>query len=313
MIKIKRSLSVFFIIISSIFIILYISDKKNISNVSVTNKNKILIKDGNEYTKSYDYTFFKQDDNYDVYEYDDLINIFYKVLNQGWEEFTFYCDNSYVNCINDVSLISNDEDLLSNISNYVHPYNSYSSVKTSYDDTGEVTITVNYIYTEDEIEKINNEVERIINELEIDNLSSNREKIKTIHDYIVNNTKYDVNKADKLHSDYDSSRITGVLFEHYGVCSGYADTMALFLENMGIKNFKVSSNTHVWNAVYLDNDWYHLDVTWDDPVSKNGTDSLTYNYFLITNEELKEKQESYDEHIFNQSFYLELKENNEIV
>ena len=55
-----------------------------------------------------------------------------------------------------------------------------------------------------------------------------------LHDYIVNNTKYDQN--DKESTIYDSSRMIGLLFEHFAVCSGYTDTMAVMLEKINIKN-----------------------------------------------------------------------------
>lgn len=59
--------------------------------------------------------------------------------------------------------------------------------------------------------------------------------------------------------------------------------------------------------VYLNNNWLHLDLTWDDPVSEDGKDVLDYSYYLITTDKLKEEDSS-KSHKFNKDFYLELKE-----
>ena len=72
-----------------------------------------------------------------------------------------------------------------------------------------------------------------------------------------------------------------------------------------------NSEGHVWNAVYLDNQWLHLDLTWDDPVSNDGTDYLQHKYFLITTAQLEEVDSSGEvkvtEHQFKKNIYVELK------
>ena len=82
--------------------------------------------------------------------------------------------------------------------------------------------------------------------------------------------------------------------------------MGIFLNKMGITNYKVSNDTHVWNMVYLDGNWLHLDVTFDDPVSSNGKNYLSHDYFLISTERLKEldKKENKNSHVFNEQIYF---------
>ena len=144
-------------------------------------------------------------------------------------------------------------------------------------------------------------------------------KIKTIHDYIINTTKYDVERNNNKTSKYKSFIAYGPLLEGYATCNGYTDAMALFLTKMGIPNFKVAmtpdTNTkdeegHVWNAIYLNNTWLHLDLTWDDPVSLDGKDYLEHTYFLITTKELEaidNQDVQITEHNFKRNIYLELK------
>ena len=80
--------------------------------------------------------------------------------------------------------------------------------------------------------------------------------------------------------------------------------MAIFLDYYDIPNYKVISENHIWNAVYLNNKWYHLDLTWDDPVMKDGSNTLEYTFFLITTKELEEQ--ATNQHIFNKSVFSEV-------
>ena len=114
------------------------------------------------------------------------------------------------------------------------------------------------------------------------------------------NITYDDNyqKDDKITI---SNKATGALKNKIALCSGYADTYAIFLEKLGIPNFKVTSENHVWNAVYIDNKWLHIDVTWDDDeINKNNN----YNFYLLDTDELLKKDQT--EHSFSEEYYLEL-------
>ena len=304
MIKLKKFIS-FFISLIVIFIIAFnmndILDKlKKITNL----RPEVVIQPANQFKINNSFNFVKQVDDYVPYEYNDLVNIFYSVLNQGWSEFTFYCPIEYEKCLDDVAKISYDEVLLSDINNYVHPYNSYSTIKTLYDDTGEITIKINHLYSDDEIKKIDSDIDTIIKNNITDNMNDN-DKIKVIHDYIINNTQYDTKRANNLESPYDSSRILGLLYDKYSICSGYTDTMSVILTKLNIPNFKIASETHIWNAVFIDGSWKHLDLTWDDPVTASGKQILDHSYFLINNDELSKLDVNINEHAFDKNVYLE--------
>ena len=89
------------------------------------------------------------------------------------------------------------------------------------------------------------------------------------------------------------------------VCGGYTDLMQLFLEKMDVPNYRVSSDKHVWNAVYINNSWQHLDLTWDDPVYDDGHQVLDHSFFLVSTNKLLELEQT--QHSFDESHYLELK------
>lgn len=279
---------------------------------------QITLEAKNEYYKEDVYQFVHNTDDFKPLSKGDLKNIFYTIVNSGWKKFTFYCPSEYTECLNDVKEMSQNQDLLTHLNNYVHPFNGFSNVKTVISETREITVFIDYFYTEDEIKVINEKVNEIY-EKKITSDMNEEDKIKVIHDYIINNTKYDVERNNDGKSPYHSYTAYGPLLEGFATCNGYTDAMALFLIKMGIPNFKVAMTPennqnidgHVWNAVELNNEWYHLDLTWDDPVSSDGKDYLQHKYFLITTQELKEIDDGEVpvlEHQFKTSIYPELKE-----
>ena len=270
-----------------------------------SNNTKVNITDVNKYYRDYDFTFVQNISNKTPSNYQDLLNVYYTVINSGKDEFTFYCPkNEYDDCIDDVEGIANDQTLLSNINNYVHPYNQFSHIETEFDNLGKVTITIDRHYSKDDIEKINKKVDEIYKEIYNDNISP-YDNIKAFHDYIIENTKYDSDRSDKNIVKYRSDTAYGPLFEGYAICGGYTDLMELFLEKMGLKSYRVSSHLHIWNAVKIKDKWYHIDLTWDDPVLSDGTDDILHDYMLIDTKKLLELEKT--QHNFNENVFIELK------
>ena len=283
---------------------------------------RVLAEPGNEYKKDDDFIYVQNTDDFVPLSYNDILNIYYTILNNGYENFTFYCPSEYKDCTKDVAEISNNPETLSYISNFVHPFNSFSDdvespTTTEIYESGEINITVHYLYTEEEKQTLNKKVNDVLKEVIKTNMNE-KDKIKAVHDYIIEHSKYDTN--DKYPND--NSKATGPLLYGFATCSGYTDAMALFLEKLGIKNFKVATKFisedtegHIWNAVFLNDKWLHLDLTWDDPVdtSKDENerkDYLEYNYFLITTDELekvdKEGEVVIKDHLFSPRIYPEL-------
>lgn len=122
------------------------------------------------------------------------------------------------------------------------------------------------------------------------------EKIKAIHDWIVNHIEYD--QSLSRYTAYEAVTLGEA------VCQGYALLGYKMLKEAGITALiaegTVNTGEHAWNMVRLDGVWYHLDLTWDDPVgikaagkdtsaiaSKSGGSTIRYNYYLRTDEELR--------------------------
>ena len=231
---------------------------------------------------------------------EDIINSIYYLINSGANYTEKYCGKNYTECYNDMTSISNDTNTLSILNNYVHPFNSFESITFNFDNNI-IEIKIEHTYNEEQKNAINNAVDEIIQNNIKDNMTT-KQKIKTIHDYIINETDYDTLKTKNIKdTTYKSNTAYGVLIEHYGICSGYSDTMAIFLNKLNIINYKISNDQHIWNLIYLNGKWLHLDLTWDDPVSnKNITRD---NYFLIDTKTLKKLNDSV--HYYTTSYFPE--------
>lgn len=108
------------------------------------------------------------------------------------------------------------------------------------------------------------------------------EKVVFFHDYLVLNTKYDM-----LESDSVGQTAYGALVEGRCVCMGYTNAFFLLLSMAGIENEIVygeaGGEAHAWNKVWIDDGWYHVDVTWDDPLPDE-EGCVQHTYLNVTDE-----------------------------
>jgi len=280
--------------------LIYYNYAKYTINNEEENKSKYYYEDNFAYIDAYN--------EKEIHNENELYETVYYLVNSGIKYAERYFSIEYENFEEDYNKLFSNASKLNYINNFVHPYNSFSSIETSLKGyILEIKINYNNSYNKNNITLIDNEVDKIINKIITNNIN-NEEKIKTIHDYIVNNSSYDKNYCIKENkqectttSPYKSDTAYGVLIEHNGICSGYTDSMAIFLNKLGIINYRVTNDEHTWNAVKLNDKWYHLDATWDDPISDN--EILTHTYFLISSEDDSKLKES---HTFNKEIFIEL-------
>lgn len=278
---------------------IYISLNKYLLN----NTKEVTLGTKNKYYRAEDFAFVQNTSNFSPNNKQDIYNIYYTVLNAGKKNFTFYCPNKYKDCLTEVKALANNQTMLSNINNFVHPYNSFKHIETEYDSAGKVSIHVIKNYTTKEIEVVSSKVKEIEQTIFNQDLSVYNQ-VKVIHDYIINNSVYDQQRSDNNVVNYKSDIAYGPLIEGHGLCGGYTDSMALFLIDLNIKNYKIASAKHVWNGILVNDKWYNLDLTWDDPVVNDGRNLLEYNYFLITSEKFKTLNDN--QHDFDTSIYQEV-------
>jgi len=264
----------------------------------------------NEYYKDYTFNFVQNIDTFKPNNKNDLYNIIYTGLNSGSTSFYFYCSNEYATCMDDVSSIANDATTLSVINNLVHPFNSYNKLYIETNELGKINIKLDRLYSTEEINSVNAKLDAIEKEVITDSMTVN-DKIKAMHDYFVNHSVYDSERAENIKAGkdtnpkYESHKAIGPLLQGITLCSGYSDAMKIYLDRLGIPNYKIANTEHIWNLVYLDGKWLHLDLTWDDPVTPDKQNLLLHTFFLIDTNKLMETDPT--SHTFNEKYYSEAK------
>jgi hypothetical protein len=112
---------------------------------------------------------------------------------------------------------------------------------------------------------------------------SDYEKVKYFHDYLILN-------VDKNTTDMDALTIYGTLIRGIANCEGYTRTLSYLCNLSGIENLILTGLTdtrHMWNMVKLGGNWYHIDVTFDEPdenLAKEYPDFISYQHFLVGDE-----------------------------
>lgn len=312
----KSKFKIIFNILFFVFIIIVIIYNEQITtyvvNNYIYNKNATIEITNNEYALSKDYEYVQITNDFVAHDYQHLLNIMYTILDSGNTEFYFYCDDKYTNCLNDIDTLipSDDEDnhydVLADINNLVHPYNSYKKLTVAMNNYGKIVVKISKQYTTNDINYINKEIDRITKET-IKSGMTDEQKILAFHDYIINTTKYDKDRAsnmdNKNYKNSNSHTAIGLLKDHVALCGGYSDIMSIYISQLNIPNIRISADKHVWNLVYKDGNWLHLDATWDDPVTNTGSQILIHDYFLINTQTLLNLDNH--EHNYNKNFYKE--------
>ena len=299
----KKLIAYLIMVVIIMLTFIYREDITNYVTNNIIKQEKIEELKYNDYAKKKDYKYISIENDLKINSKDEIRNIFYTILDSGIDDYSIYCDTDYKSCTKDVENFFDDKDTLSEINNFVHPYNSFKNIKISVTNYGKVTLNITHIYNNDEISVVNDNIDTFIRD-NINESMSIEDKIKVFHDYIINNTKFDTeieNSNNRLNST--SYTAYGLITNHKAICGGYTDTMSIYLDKLNIPNYRISTNEHVWNLVYINDKWLNLDVTWDDPVTSNGTDMLMYDYYLIDSNTMLSKDAT--QHNYNKEIYLE--------
>ena len=142
----------------------------------------------------------------------------------------------------------------------------------------EFTVQIRYRETAEQLAAVNTRVKKVLAALKVKG-KSDYKKVKLIHDYIVNHTRYQF--SSNCYTAY------GAMMDGRAVCQGYAQLAYKMLTEAGVKCYTITgrasngrgTQSHAWNMVRIGKKWYYLDVTWDDPTG--GGDVLRYDYFLV--------------------------------
>lgn len=150
----------------------------------------------------------------------------------------------------------------------------------------QTVINYEFKYTIDDIKQMKKDMDLFIEHFtSITEHMDNEQKIKKIHDMLIENTDYDYNANDM---DDPAHTAYGCLINNKAVCDGFAKTFKLLCEKSNIDAEiilgadKMSDDiSHAWNYVYLNDNYYWIDTTWDEIRSDH---SVSYAYFMISDD-----------------------------
>lgn len=115
------------------------------------------------------------------------------------------------------------------------------------------------------------------------------DKCLAVHDLMCENMLYDYddnNQPKDLPYDHN---VVGCFIENTGVCESYSRSYQAILTILGIENIIVTGESygqnHIWNYIKMDNEWYAVDVTWDDDAYYTPGEKayVTHSYFMVCN------------------------------
>ena len=157
--------------------------------------------------------------------------------------------------------------------------------------------TPKYLYSDDEIEVLKEKTENAIAKiLKRVTKTDDTEKEKQIHDILIENIRYDFNARSHLRKNSPTANtILGVLFYKAAVCEGIAKLTKVLLNRLDIKCIVAAGNEkndkvkHAWNVVKINDNAYHLDVTYDLGCSIGPL--ISYRYFNVTAEKMRRERD----------------------
>ncbi|MDP4182703.1 MAG: DUF5050 domain-containing protein [Bacillota bacterium] len=155
----------------------------------------------------------------------------------------------------------------------------------------------------DKYEKLDKKVKDIIANVVKPGMTE-MDKELILHDYVVTHVKYDRLNFIKDTLPPQRHCAYGALIENIAVCDGYATALQILLNAAGIECYTVigdadflngalattrSNGTkwkHAWNIVKINDVYYQVDATANDPVYEDGRSELTHKYFNLSDKQM---------------------------
>lgn len=163
-----------------------------------------------------------------------------------------------------------------------------------------IAITETYAHADEREaieESIASELEEYIEQTE--GLATDYEKIKAVHDMMVDRIEYAYDENGYPRTDHWAHNIIGAVYGA-GTCETYSKWFSYVLTELGIGNYIVTGTSsgqgHAWNIVQMDDGkWYYIDVTWDDVEDTIEGIEYYYGYFAVSSSRFAQTHTNYTE------------------
>ncbi len=117
-------------------------------------------------------------------------------------------------------------------------------------------------------------VASILTEMEAvfgDALHSEADTVLYLHDLLADRYAYDTHPDGEADGEANADAYA-IFRDGVGICQAYALAFTALCEGAGLEAHTVVSDAmdHAWNHVRVEGEWYHVDVTRDDPIPAEG-------------------------------------------
>lgn len=155
-----------------------------------------------------------------------------------------------------------------------------------------ILFTPNYTRTVDEIASEKQQIDQYVQACfqKLPETADDYQKVKYVYEFIILNTEYNLDAPD-------NQNICSVFLHRESVCLGYAKAIQYLLQQLGMEaavvtGSVVTGESHAWNLVKVNGQYYYVDATWGDAsyFTDTGTgtalSTINYDYLCVTTADL---------------------------
>ena len=176
---------------------------------------------------------------------------------------------------------------LTGLLSYVNPYTAgyflqYEWISEELNKGFLIELTITYLTDFKKEDAVNKHIKNFINTYITKNMND-FERAKIINDYVVQLATYTEEGVTEGQTVYE------LITDKTAVCQAYALLAYRLFKAAGLETGYVygfsGDQLHAWNLVKVDDEWYHVDTTWND-AEPNEPYAISYEYFLLNDAQI---------------------------
>lgn len=150
----------------------------------------------------------------------------------------------------------------------------------------------NYTMTSEQVTQQKNMIAQTVDSYlaELPANATDYDKVKYVYEMVILNTEYNLEAPN-------NQNICSVFLNRESVCLGYAKAVQYLLQKLDVESTVVTGSvltgeSHAWNLVKVNGQYYYLDATWGDASYTSTGDeetalsNINYDYLCITTQDL---------------------------
>ncbi len=155
-----------------------------------------------------------------------------------------------------------------------------------------IAYSPNYIMSADQISQNRAIIDQVVENYlaELPQNATDYDKVKYVYEMVILNTEYNLEAPD-------NQNICSVFLGRESVCLGYAKAVQYLLQQLNVEATVVTGSvltgeSHAWNLVKVNGQYYYLDATWGDASytgsagEETALSTINYDYLCVTTQDI---------------------------